>query len=242
MLPILVDFLIIGLVYFLPFIFFMYKLKYDYQIIKYSSFKSIVATIGYIALVLWLPAMHANSLPFLAVLIMIFYMRKENDDDYYRYNFSLKNTSFFIALQYSLVGYFISILASTIGFLLLTFIGIEPKQQDVVQVLSEFSMLNFLISVPTTVIFAPILEEFVFRYILFEKFFNKFLNPIISAIITSLIFAFIHFSLTAFLTLFALSLVTCYAMHKKGYWYAVFVHMLMNFITTFALFISKLIS
>ena len=49
-------------------------------------------------------------------------------------------------------------------------------QQEVVTILSDYNILTFLIVTPSTVIFAPVLEEFVFRYLLFEKFFKKELD------------------------------------------------------------------
>ncbi|NEU04762.1 MULTISPECIES: type II CAAX endopeptidase family protein [Clostridium] len=240
LLPLIIDIFIILLVYFLPFIFFIYKLGVDYKKFSIFSFKSIVMIIIYTLVVLLIPPMHANTLPFFAVVLVIMYMKNERDKDYFKYNFSIGNTNFILAFKYALFSFAISIIAALIWDIILKLIGVTAKQQDVVQILSDYTLLKFLISVPSTVIFAPILEEFVFRYLFFEKFLNKFIHPIISAIITSLIFALMHFSLSAFLTLFTLSLLTCYFMHNKGFWYSVSIHMMMNLITTVSIFISKL--
>ncbi|GAA0116901.1 CPBP family intramembrane metalloprotease [Clostridium senegalense] len=240
LLPLIIDIFIIILVYFFPFIFFMYKLVFDYKKFSIFSFKSIGTIIIYTIIVLLLPPMHANTLPFFAVVLAIMYMKNEHDKDYFKYNFSIENTNFILAFKYALFSYAISIVAALIWDIILKFMGVTTEQQDVVQILSDYTLLKFLISVPSTVIFAPILEEFVFRYLLFEKFLNKFIHPILSAVITSLIFAFMHFSLSAFLTLFTLSLLTCYFMHNKGFWYSVSIHMMMNLITTTLIFISKL--
>ena len=55
----------------------------------------------------------------------------------------------------------------------------------------EFSLLVLLVNFITTCVIAPISEEIIFRYGIFN-YINKKLSPIISIIITSIIFSIVH--------------------------------------------------
>lgn len=240
MIPIILDLIIIILVYCSPYIFYMYKMNSNNDDFKIFSFKNILFTLFYGLIILISPSMFANTLPFIMVIITIFVMKRNNDIDYAYYKFNeLKISS---AIKYSLIGYIISIVASMIWIGLLSLLKVNFKQQEVVSMLSDYDLITFIASIAPIVIFAPILEEFVFRFILFEKVFNKFLPKILSAILSSLIFSIIHFSLTAFLVLFTISMINCYLVEKKGFWYAVSLHTLVNFMTTISLLSQKLIA
>lgn len=235
----LVNILILLLVYFLPYFVFIYEYSYKRGIYKLFSIKNIFFTLIYTLLVLISPSMIANLYPFIIVIILIIHMKKSNLDDYYGYEFSIKTVDVFSAFKYAIISYIMMISASILWSWILRNLGIQLKEQEVVTILSDYDLLSFFIAVPSTVIFAPILEEFVFRYLIFEKFLKKRIGVILASIITSIIFALVHFSLTAFLVLFTVSMVTCYLIHKKGYWYAVIAHLSLNLMTTIYLFIDK---
>ncbi|HBA02649.1 MAG TPA: CPBP family intramembrane metalloprotease, partial [Clostridium sp.] len=104
---------------------------------------------------------------------------------------------------------------------------------------------SFIITIPFTVIFAPVVEEFVFRYLFYGKFlrsrFKGEFGFIISASIVSILFASIHFSISAFASLFVVSFFNCYLIEKEGFWYSVFTHLFVNGVSTVILLLSKII-
>lgn len=241
MLQTLINILILLLVYFLPYFVFVYEYSYKKGSYKLLSLKNIFITLIYTLLVLISPPMISNLYPFIIVIILIINIRKSNLDDYYRYDFSIRNIELFSVIKFGLISYVVMIFASRIWTLVLTKLGVELMQQEVVTILSDYDLLTFFIVAPSTVIFAPVLEEFVFRYLIFEKFLKGKIGFILSSIITSIIFASVHFSLSAFLVLFTISMINCYLIDKKGYWYAVMIHLTLNLMTTIFLFIDKLI-
>lgn len=87
-----------------------------------------------------------------------------------------------------------------------------------------------------TVLFAPVVEEVLFRYIVFgflqgskEKF------SIMAAIISSTFFGIIHMNVTLFLGYFAVGFVLCYFYHKsKNLIVPILAHIMLNFFALFS--------
>lgn len=237
----LINILIILLLYLVPLIVFAKTITWR----RYSKLINIVIVIAYIGLIFIVPSMQGNVLPFILIIFMIFRMKNESlNGDYNTYKFSIKEFKISNGFRYALVGYGMVIVVSIITRLLLFAFGIQAKSQEVVDVLSGYNIVEFLIAAPSAVIFAPIVEEYVFRYVLFQKVFRKVLSGkggfLISSFLVSIIFAIAHNNLTAFGMLFIISFYNCYLIEKKGYWYAVFNHFFVNIITTSFLFASKL--
>lgn len=160
--------------------------------------------------------------------------------DYTRFKFSIKKLNLLLAIKYALQSYLITILVSAVATAVFSKISIEPKQQEIVTWMSDMPLEKFLIMIPVVIIFAPILEEFVFRWLLFEKVFRPRIGVYLSAILSSILFAFIHFNLRALPILLSIGLYNCYLINKKGYWYSVFNHLTFNFVTTMVLLFEKL--
>ncbi|MFL0194525.1 CPBP family intramembrane glutamic endopeptidase [Clostridium sp. WILCCON 0269] len=174
-----------------------------------------------------------NFIPFVFVLINIRYIK-------YTSEFSIKNFKFIKALNLTVIFYIVNIGISTIQAIILTNFKVELKHQEIVTNMVNMPLEKFLIMIPVVIIFAPILEEFVFRWLLFEKIFSKAMGVYLAAFLSSIIFAMIHFSLNAFAVILWVGLYNCYLMNKKGYWYAVFNHFVFNSITVVALLIGKI--
>ncbi|WP_017416715.1 CPBP family intramembrane glutamic endopeptidase [Clostridium tunisiense] len=240
---ILINILIVILLYVVPLIVFVKTVKWR----KYSKSINIIIIIVYLGLIFIVPSMQSNVLPFAIVLIIMYRMKGNfrGDNDYFTYGFSIREFKLSSGFRYALVGYGMVFLVSLITQVLLMALGIEFKTQEVIDSLASYDIVKFLIATPSVIIFAPIVEEYVFRYILFEKIFRKVLKGnigfILSALLVSLIFATVHNNLAALGMLFVISFYNCYLIEKKGYWYAVFNHFFVNMLTTTFLFVSKLI-
>lgn len=77
-------------------------------------------------------------------------------------------------------------------------------------------------------VIGPILEEIVFRKILFGSL-KKVIGFIFSAVISSLVFAAGHFDFSHLLIYFVIGFFLCYAYHKTGrIWVTMFMHAAMN--------------
>ncbi|WP_368489884.1 lysostaphin resistance A-like protein [Clostridium sp. BJN0013] len=177
-----------------------------------------------------------NFIPFIFVFLNIKYMRHSGEFN----EFDIKNFKFVKALNLTIIFYIVSIAISTVQTIILSNFKVELKHQEIVTNMVNMPLEKFLIMVPIVIIFAPVLEEFVFRWLLFKKIFSRRMGVYLAALLSSAIFAVIHFSLNAFAVILWVGLYNCYLMNKKGYWYAVFNHFIFNSITIAALLAEKL--
>ncbi len=200
---ILGNLFIIFMLYILPLIFYLriVVIKRNSKLIK------IMVSIGYISLYFLLPELYNNILPFVLIIFILvnWVSLKCKNDDYIKYRFSLGDFKIGKALIYVLLVYGFIIMCGLFWLLLLLLFKIPIERQQVITMLSNYDLVSFIITIPFTVIFAPVVEEFVFRYLFYGKFLRSRLKGefgfIISASIVSILFASIHFICSKFFQL-----------------------------------------
>lgn len=183
-----------------------------------------------------------NLLPFILVLICISYMRYDIElyEDYNIYKFSIRNLNFMKALSYSILSYIFTVIVATIAISLFFTYKVPLKEQEIVSYMSNLPLKKFIYMIPVTVVFAPVVEEFIFRWIIFEKVFKDRIGIYLAAIISSLTFSMVHFNIKSFPAILWIGIFNCFLIHKKGYWYAVINHSFFNSISTFVILFEKL--
>ncbi|MHC1720593.1 MAG: lysostaphin resistance A-like protein [Clostridiaceae bacterium] len=179
-----------------------------------------------------------NLGPFILVLLNIGFLKMT--EEYNKYKFSLKEFKFFKGLKYSFYSYVITIFLASITLIVLEHFGIQQQKQDIVTWMADMDLVAFLITIPIAVVFAPVVEEFVFRWFFFEKLFRKRMGFLAGALLSSTIFAAIHYDIQAFPMILGIGIFNCYLIEKHGYWYAVFNHSVFNGVTVLALLLQKL--
>lgn len=216
---------------------------------KLNIFFKIIISILYIILSMFTQ----NLVPFIFTVMDIIYLRKdyfENNsfdknmfsNDYFQYRFNGDGFNLTRAIKYSIFSLFASIIIMIVFNLLFSMLKLNLKQQEVVTWMYNMPLNKFLIVIPVAVIFAPMVEEFIFRWLIFEKIFKSKLGIILSAVFSSVLFAVIHYNLRAFPILVWMGIFNCYLIHKKGYWYSVFNHFVFNFTNISIMFLDKLIT
>lgn len=234
--------LIIYVLYILPLIIYIATINFKNK----NILKKCVIILSYISAYVILPDMYTNILPTIIIISVIIHW-KNNDinGEYKKYKFSLREFKFKKAFKYVIALYTILIIVSNLNNIILTNLGVNLESQEIVTILSGYDLSAYLLTIPFTVIFAPISEEFTFRYLIFNRLFESILSSrtafIILATLVSIIFASVHFSITAFAALFTLSFYNCYIIEKKGFWYAVFNHMIINGVTAMVILSEKLL-
>lgn len=179
-----------------------------------------------------------NLMPFILAVANIIFMK--GTGEFKEYKFSLKEFKILKGMKYAFFSYFVTILAAMVSLSLMSFLGIKSGEQEVVQWMTNLPLDQFWIAVLVALVFAPVAEEFVFRWFFFEKLFKKKMGFAGAALLSSLIFAFVHFNVEAFLVIFWVGMFNCYLIDKKGYWYAVFNHLFFNSVTVFILLMGKI--
>ncbi len=195
-----------------------------------------------------------NFLPFIIVMLNIRYIRLTDPElltdgyknynnaskDYIKYNFDIKGFKLLKGVKYAAVTYAISIAVNIIIVFITVAYKLNLEQQEIVSELLKGSLKQLLYMLPIMIIFAPVVEEFTFRWLLFEKLFKPRLGIYLSALLSSIMFSLVHFNLRSFPVLIIIGLLNCYFIHKKGYWYAVFNHLVFNSVTAIIMLFQKI--
>ncbi|MGG5253519.1 lysostaphin resistance A-like protein [Neobacillus sp. SM06] len=138
----------------------------------------------------------------------------------------IKNISFKNVLKWGGIGGIIAILIQIFWVQLQKLLGIfieSTRTSDLIDISNNSFKMTFLI-----VMIAPILEEFIFRKIIFE-FLNRKMNITSAAVISSLVFSLYHFDFANTISYFLMGMTfsTIYIL-SKNLFNSMVAHMVMN--------------
>lgn len=104
----------------------------------------------------------------------------------------------------------------------------SPKIQEALSVFQEHSWLELLPHIITACIIAPVVEECLFRGMLYPCI-KKFLTPAKAALLCGLVFGAIHMALPQLLALSVLGAFLCYIYERvKSLWLPIIIHAAFN--------------
>ncbi|RPF57041.1 CPBP family intramembrane glutamic endopeptidase [Aquisalibacillus elongatus] len=130
---------------------------------------------------------------------------------------------------WSILGVFLAFMAQYIASLInISLLGIDPTEgsENTAQIMEIIEQNIYFIILP--IIFAPLLEEIIFRKIIFGQLYKK-INFFFAAVLSSVVFSILHLDFTFFLTYLAMGLVFAYLYVKtKRIIVPILVHMAMN--------------
>lgn len=202
---------------------------------RLNRFALILLFLVYIAATLFTE----NLMPFLAVMLTLYFIRRtryEGDETYYLR--PLRNKKLEVIL-YSIGFKFFATIVNGIFVLLLQGLKVELQSQEIMKMFLNASWFKIIILSTMTVIIAPILEEFIFRHILYRGF-SKKIGKIASAVLTSSIFALIHYNIAGSISFFMLGIYNCYLYEEYGYRASVVNHFIFNLLSTGIIIIAKI--
>jgi uncharacterized protein len=135
-------------------------------------------------------------------------------------------------IKWVIIGYIVTMLSQLLCNLILILVFDLKHGSENTQAILKIAKLNpAFIVIPSLI--APILEEIIFRRIIFKKLYNH-LPFIISAMISSVLFAFMHGDLPFFLSYFLIGFIFCYLYKRtNSILVPILTHMLMNSFVVF---------
>jgi uncharacterized protein len=156
-----------------------------------------------------------NILPFIVVILSLYFIRitKDNDEMIY-YLRPLNDKRFSIILNGFVFKFVVTLVNLWFAFLLTSF-GVKLQEQEIGKILINSGWFKLILLSFMTVIIAPILEEFVFRHILYRGFAKK-IGKVLSSVLTSILFTLLHFNLAGSISFFAVGVYNCYLYEKYG--------------------------
>ncbi len=158
----------------------------------------------------------------LALLVVLFFMRHDMKEAAYTRN----QTSISVSIIWSIFGIFLAFFAQSIAVLIEQSFGITPGSENTQEILSIIQKVPLMIFVSS--IIGPILEEVIFRKIIFGSLYKRF-NFVISALISSVIFGLAHMELAHLLLYSAMGFTFAFLYVKtKRILVPIFAHVSMN--------------
>lgn len=142
-------------------------------------------------------------------------------------------SSFGKIVFWTVIGIFLAYFAQMLAALIeLNILGIDPGSENTAKIMNVIDQAPIFLIIPA--VFAPILEELIFRKIIFGTLHKK-MHFFWAAILSSLAFGVIHLDLTHLLVYTGMGLVFSYLYVKtKTIIVPILVHMGMNSITVLA--------
>lgn len=139
------------------------------------------------------------------------------------------------------IGYFLAYYTGLIGFVILAAIvavatgAMTSDASEPAAAAESVQKSALFITILTTVIIGPIIEEIIFRGILFPALLQKY-SPVIGGLVTALIFAAVHIDPIRIVLLLPLAFYLSFMRHKLGSIYpGIALHMSWNALATVAL-------
>ncbi|WP_216667925.1 CPBP family intramembrane glutamic endopeptidase [Sporosarcina jiandibaonis] len=162
----------------------------------------------------------ANTLAAIIFLLLIFTRKK------FFHVFKGKPASVGSTILWGVIGFFLALFGQMAAGFIEQMMGIEPGSENTA-FLSEIAKVSPIIII-CIVVFAPLLEEIVFRRVIFGGLYQK-TNFIIAALVSGLIFAAVHGELQHLLIYLAPGLVFSFIYFKTKRLIAPMIsHLLMN--------------
>jgi hypothetical protein len=158
----------------------------------------------------------------IALIIILFILRKEMNTR----SFDEKGSSFGISVMWAILGVLLAYLAQIFAAIIENRLGIDMGSENTKNILTIIEA--FPLAMIVTSIFGPILEEIVFRKVIFGALYKRF-NFFISAIISSVIFAAAHMEFQHILLYSAMGFTFAFLYVKtKHIIVPIFAHVTMN--------------
>lgn len=197
----------------------------------FLSFISSAENQGMILMAWW------NTIAWIIVLVLSIFLISRNKQFFHV--FKEKAVPVSQAIMWGVIGFFLVLLAQSISVQIEVALGIAPGSENT-EAIMEITRVAPIMMV-SSVLLAPILEELIFRRIIFGSLIQKY-NFFISTIISAFIFGLVHMEFIHILIYTATGFVFSFLYYKtKRLMTSIIAHMLLNgFVTVLQLNIDKL--
>ncbi|NLN47557.1 MAG: CPBP family intramembrane metalloprotease [Clostridiales bacterium] len=204
---------------------------YNIFLKRFNNLQIVVISVLY-----WASAIFTeNLIPFIVVVILVFNYHLKTEE-----NNSLRNNNvwkfewkyvFGISI-FTLIFMVVLTLINSVYILILNyFLKYDIKPQSIVTDFYNSGSYVKVVYFLLIVIFAPFVEEYVFRYYLYDKIFLSYMPAAYAATLSAAIFTIAHYNAGGVPSFFGLALFCNYIYEKKGYFAAVAAHLIFNLST-----------
>lgn len=204
---------------------------YKYLIKELNPFAKLTVCILY-----WGLALLTHELvPFLGVLILLYKVHGKLEEDTQIRDINIWSIRY--ADMAKVAGYALvfKIVISQLNRLYINiidiYLGMDAKPQEIVEEFAVGELDYKILLFALVVVLAPVVEEYIFRYYLYDKLLLPRMPAIAAAIISSALFTLLHYNVSGIPTFFGLGLFCTFIYEKKGFYGAVITHVVSNLVT-----------
>jgi membrane protease YdiL (CAAX protease family) len=173
--------------------------------------------------------------PFTGIIILLLRIHIWEENDYQIRDIDIWRLGFrdsiFVAGSALVFKIMISLVNKLYVDILSAYSGLQIEPQEIVKEFSSEDMLYKLLLFFMVVICAPFVEEYIFRYFLYDRLLLPRMPGLAAAIISSALFTLLHLNISGIPTFFGLGLYCTYVYERKGFYGAVITHMVSNLVT-----------
>lgn len=189
-----------------------------------------------IGLLYWpLAFLTQQLIPFIGVLILLSKVHSRENDDSGMRDINIWAPNFGRLAAVVGVSAVFKILVNQLNSLYVFFLtrslDIEIKPQEIV---GEFEQGGFIYKAALlvlVVVLAPFVEEYVFRYFVYDRILLPKMPSFAAALISASLFTLLHYNISGIPTFFCLGLFCCFIYEKTGFYGAVIAHAVSNLMT-----------
>lgn len=189
-----------------------------------------------IGVLYWTVAFAVNELaPFAGVLILLFLVHGRNREEVQDRDIDIWSIGLADIAIVTGAALVFKVLISQVNRLYVDVLdkywGLEPEAQEIVKEFAGGELDYKVLLFALVVILAPLVEEYIFRYYLYDKLLLPRMPGVAAAIISSALFTLLHYNISGIPTFFGLGLFCTYMYEKKGFYGAVITHVVSNLVT-----------
>lgn len=187
-----------------------------------------------------------NFIPFIVVILLLYryHLHKVDDGESYMRDIDVWRFDRHSVLNVTIATLVAKVLVTIINAIYINMLSLivktEIQPQEVVTDFYESGFWPRFVLFFVIVIFAPFVEEYVFRYFLYDKLFLPRMPRGFAAFLSAIIFTTAHYNLSGIPSFFGLALFCTYMYEKRGYFAAVTAHMVFNLSTVILLVFIKM--
>lgn len=204
---------------------------YKYVMKDLNPFAKVTVCVFY-----WVFAFLTQELiPFIGVLILLFGVHRKAENEMQMRDINIWSIGYvdmaFVAGAALVFKVVISLLNSLYLNIIDRYLGINAKPQEIVGEFAGGELYYKVMLFVLVVVLAPFVEEYIFRYYIYDKLLLPRMPAVVAAIISSALFTLLHFNVSGIPTFLGLGLYCTFMYEKKGYYGAVITHVVSNLVT-----------
>lgn len=189
-----------------------------------------------IGVVYWSAAFLVHELaPFIGVLILLSKVHRKAEVEIHVRDINIWSATagdiIFVAGATLVFKAIINQINKLYVYFLNIYFNMEAKPQEIVEEFAGGEMYYKVMLFILVVILAPFVEEYIFRYYIYDKLLLKSMPHAAAAIISTLIFTLLHFNISGIPTFLGLGLYCTFIYERKGFYGAVTAHLVSNLVT-----------